>query len=87
VQEIETTVQGWLGEWINVGGVNQTYNQDGASVLANTRRHGGEIRSVLIKVEDSVGCDEVRYESHRSRLTPQPYFHKLVLKKFLFNLW
>ncbi|MBF8269154.1 MAG: hypothetical protein HW386_863 [Gammaproteobacteria bacterium] len=52
VQNIETTVQGRLGEWISVGGVNQTYNQGGTSVLDNTRRRGGELRSVLIKVEE-----------------------------------
>ena len=52
VQNIETTVHGRLGEWISVGGVNQTINQDSTSVLATTRRHGGETRSVLIKVEE-----------------------------------
>ena len=52
VQNIETTVQGRLGEWISVGGLNQTTNQEGASVLSNTRSRGGETRSVLIKVEE-----------------------------------
>jgi len=52
VQNIETTVQGRLGEWLSVGGVNQSVDQEGASVLANTRRRSGETRTVLIKVDE-----------------------------------
>ena len=52
VQNIETTVHGRLGEWISVGGVNQSFNQDGTTVLSRTQRRGSEIRSVLIKVDE-----------------------------------
>ena len=52
VQNIETTVHGRLGEWISVGGLNQTSNQDNSTWSANNRRRGDETRSVLIKVDE-----------------------------------
>jgi hypothetical protein len=52
VQNIETTVRGRLGEWISVGGVEQTYSRDDGAVLSGTRRRGDEIRTVLIKVDE-----------------------------------
>jgi len=52
VQNIETTVQGRLGEWISVGGVDQTSNRDNDSFLTGSRRDGHEVRTVLLMVEE-----------------------------------
>lgn len=52
IQNIETTVAGQLGEWIQIGGVDQHFDDSNKGILHSTRRRGQEQRSVLIKVEE-----------------------------------
>ena len=52
IQNVETTVMGQLGEWIDIGGVSQQSRREGSGVLYSTRRQGQESRSVLIMVEE-----------------------------------
>ena len=52
VQNIETTVQGRLGEWISIGGVDQSSSREDESVLAGTRRSNQETRTVMLKVDE-----------------------------------
>ncbi len=52
VQNVETTASGRLGEWIELGGINQSFNDDSRQTLSSSRTRGQEIRSVLIKVDE-----------------------------------
>lgn len=52
VQNTETTVQGRLGEWIEIGGVNQQQRTEGGGVLYSTNRNNQETRSILVKVDE-----------------------------------
>lgn len=52
VQNIRTTVHGRLGEWINLGGVNQASSRQSGSILHKTRWQSRETRNVFIKVEE-----------------------------------
>ena len=53
IQNVETTVSGRLGEWIEIGGVNQQFNDSSSGTFYSTRRRQGqEQRSVLIRVEE-----------------------------------
>lgn len=50
VQSVETTASGYLGEWIQLGGINQNFNSDTNRNLISTRRRGQETRNIAIKV-------------------------------------
>ena len=52
VQNAETTVSGYLGEWINIGGVNRNINDGSSGILHSTRHQERENRSILVKVEE-----------------------------------
>ena len=52
IQNVETTVTGKLGEWMQIGGVNQHFNDDTRRNAITTKRRGQEQRTVLIKVEE-----------------------------------
>jgi type II secretory pathway component GspD/PulD (secretin) len=52
VQEVETTAIGKLGEWIEIGGATQHYNNDNRRNVIRTKQRGQEQRNVLIKVEE-----------------------------------
>ena len=52
VQNVETTASGRLGEWIQLGGTTQHFNDDSKRNLISTKRRGEEQRTVLIKVEE-----------------------------------
>jgi hypothetical protein len=52
VQNAQTTVQGKLGQWIEIGGVNQQQTREVNGILYSTNRDGKENRSMFIKVEE-----------------------------------
>ncbi len=52
IQEVETTATGRLGEWIEIGGTTQHYNNDSRANVIRTKQRGQEQRNVLIKVEE-----------------------------------
>lgn len=52
IQEVETTASGRLGEWIQIGGATQHFNDDGRANVIRTKQRGQEARNVLIKVEE-----------------------------------
>lgn len=52
VQGIEITVTGRLGEWMELGGIDQSFNQGNRQNFASSSRRGQEIRTVLIKVDE-----------------------------------
>lgn len=47
-----TTVRGRLGEWISLGGVNESASGDSQALLARTRSHGEESYNVWVRVEE-----------------------------------
>lgn len=51
-QSVQTTVTGQLGEWIDLGGVNQGYRDESEVNLTPTRRYGTEARGLFVKVEE-----------------------------------
>ncbi len=52
VQNVETTATGQLGEWIELGGINQQSTHDGRKILSSSSSSGSESRSILIKVTE-----------------------------------
>ncbi len=52
VQGIETTVTGRLGEWMELGGIDQGFNQRGHQNFSSSSVRGQELRTVLIKVDE-----------------------------------
>lgn len=52
IQEVETTATGRLGEWIQIGGSTQHFNDDSRRNVISTKQRGQEQRNVLIKVEE-----------------------------------
>lgn len=50
VQNVETTASGRLGEWIELGGIDQSFSDNSRQTLSSSRTRGQELRSVLIKV-------------------------------------
>jgi len=52
VQGVETTVTGGLGEWMQLGGIDQSFHQDTLQNYASSGRRGQEMRTVLIKVDE-----------------------------------
>ena len=52
VQNMETTIQGYLGEWMEIGGIEQESYRDGSGILYKRRTDKSTARSVLLKVEE-----------------------------------
>ena len=52
VQRMETVASGKLGEWLELGGAAQHYNDDAQRNTISTKRRGQELRTILIKVEE-----------------------------------
>lgn len=52
VQSVETTASGRLGEWISIGGINQSFDDRNRQTFSSSRTRGSETSSVLIKVDE-----------------------------------
>ena len=52
VQRVVTTVSGRLGEWIEIGGLDQHRSEQRSEILGSSSRTGSDERRVLIKVEE-----------------------------------
>jgi len=52
VQSAETTVQGHLGEWIEIGGIDQQSYRENSGILYNKGRRSSTAHSIIIKVEE-----------------------------------
>jgi type II secretory pathway component GspD/PulD (secretin) len=52
VQRMVTTVSGRLGEWIELGGIDQGSSSQGSTLLGSTSRSAADRRQVQIKVEE-----------------------------------
>ena len=50
VQNVETTATGQLGEWIELGGLNQQFNNSGYRGSSSSNTRGSELRSIFVKV-------------------------------------
>jgi len=52
VQGLETTVTGRLGEWMELGGIDQSFNRGRRQNFTSSNIHGQELRTILIKVDE-----------------------------------
>jgi hypothetical protein len=52
VQNVDTTASGRLGEWIRIGGINQSFDDSSRQNFSSSRARGTETSSVLIKVDE-----------------------------------
>lgn len=52
VQNIDTTVHGKLGEWISLGGIDQSLRASDKRNLINKKQYNEEKSSILIKVDE-----------------------------------
>jgi len=52
VQSVETTASGRLGEWIRIGGINQSFDDSSRQNFSSSSARGTETSSVLIKVDE-----------------------------------
>ena len=52
IQNVQTTVTGRLGEWLEIGGISQVRRSSSRSSLSTTNNQSQESRPVLIKVEE-----------------------------------
>ena len=52
VQIIETTVQGRLGEWIEIGGYDKESQREHSGVLSENLRRQGQAQTTFLKVEE-----------------------------------
>lgn len=52
VQGLETTVTGRLGEWMELGGIDQSFNRGRRQNFSSSNIHGQELRTILIKVDE-----------------------------------
>jgi type II secretory pathway component GspD/PulD (secretin) len=50
VQNVETTATGQLGEWIELGGLNQQFSNNTRGNLSSSNAQGSELRSIFVKV-------------------------------------
>ena len=50
VQNVETTATGRLGEWLEIGGINQSNNGDHHGTLSTSNRQGQLSNTIFIKV-------------------------------------
>ncbi|MEX2525366.1 MAG: secretin N-terminal domain-containing protein [Gammaproteobacteria bacterium] len=55
IQEVETTVSGRLGEWIRVGGLDQSVSRSDSGVLSGRQRQHQSQSEILLKVEEVGG--------------------------------
>ena len=51
-QEAQMTITSHLGQWIDLGGVTEQYNEQSSEGLYRTRRYGSEQNRILVKVEE-----------------------------------
>lgn len=51
-QSVQTTVTGQLGEWIDLGGVNQGYRDEYGVNLTHSRRYATEAHGLFVKVKE-----------------------------------
>ena len=52
VQGVETTVTGRLGQWMELGGIDQSFNRGTRENFSSSSVRGQELRTVLIKVDE-----------------------------------
>ena len=52
VQNISTTIYGKLGEWMPIGGVDQSQKSSDKKNLVNKKQYGNEKSSIFVKVEE-----------------------------------
>jgi len=52
VQNISTTIYGKLGEWMPIGGADQSQNSSDKKNLVNKKQYGNEKSSIFVKVEE-----------------------------------
>ena len=52
VQGVETTVTGRLGQWMELGGIDQSFNHGTRQNFSSSNVRGRELRTVLIKVDE-----------------------------------
>ena len=52
VQNVSTTVHGRLGEWISIGGINQSSNNSDKRNLINQEQYNSEKSNIFVKVEE-----------------------------------
>ncbi len=52
VQSVETTVTGRLGEWMELGGIDQSFKQSNRQNFSTSNQGGQELRTVLIRVDE-----------------------------------
>jgi len=52
VQGLETTVTGRLGEWMELGGIDQSFNRGRRQNFSSSNTRGQVLRTVLIKVDE-----------------------------------
>jgi len=52
VQSLETTVTGRLGQWMELGGIDQSFNHGSRQNFSSSSVDGQEFRTVLIKVDE-----------------------------------
>ena len=52
VQGVETTVTGRLGEWMELGGIDQSFNQGTRQNFSSSSARGQELHTVLIRVDE-----------------------------------
>lgn len=50
VQNVETTASGHLGEWIELGGLNQQFSNSNRRIISSSSDSGSEQRSIYVKV-------------------------------------
>ncbi len=51
-QEAQMTITGKLGQWLDLGGVTEQYDEQSSEGLYQTRRSGSEQNRILVKVEE-----------------------------------
>ncbi len=52
VQGVETTVTGRLGQWMELGGIDQSFNHGTRQNFSSSSVRGHELRTILIKVDE-----------------------------------
>ncbi len=52
ISSATTTVSGRLGEWLELGGVDEAYRDDSGAILHNTHQRNTQARSVAVRVEE-----------------------------------
>jgi hypothetical protein len=57
VQDVETTVSGRLGQWLRIGGINESSRRRSGGSFSDAQRQSQMTRSILLKVEELGGGD------------------------------